>query len=130
MPQTGIHHYKSTTLMLGQDGIIYCRAVANDSYDEKDLTALREKIEALAQGDKVLILMEMVEFEILLTKEARIFMGNDERSAQLTKAEAVVLRSTTLRILFNLIMMVNQPKFPFKAFNSEEKAVQWLLSHN
>ena len=123
-------NYRSTTVVLGDDGIFYCRAVANDSYNEQDLAALRDIMVELSRGNRFRILMEMKEFEILLTKEARNFMANDPESARLVMAEAVVLQSTTLRILFNLIMMVNQPKFPFKAFNTEEKAVQWLLSHN
>lgn len=123
-------YYRSTSIGLGDDGIVYCRAVANDSYDETDLAALRDKMEEVSDSKRFRILMEMKEFEILLTKNARTFMGDDAKSAQMVIAEAVVIQSTTTRILFNLLMRINKPKFPFQAFNNEDKAVAWLKAQN
>lgn len=123
-------YYRSTSIGLGDDGIVYSRAVANDSYDETDLAALRDKMEEVSDSKRFRILMEMKEFEILLTKNARTFMGDDAKSAQMVIAEAVVIQSTTTRILFNLLMRINKPKFPFQAFNNEDKAVAWLKAQN
>ena len=128
--ELGMRYYKSTSIELGDDGIVYCRAIANDNYDETDLASLRDKMEEISNGERFRILMEMKEFEILLTKKARTFMGNDPKSAKLVIAEAVVIQSTTTRILFNLLLRVNNPKFPFQAFNNEDKAVAWLQAQN
>ncbi|MFT6210516.1 MAG: hypothetical protein ACJATE_001137 [Bacteroidia bacterium] len=122
-----LHYFKSTSIELKDDGIMYCRAFVNDIYNEVDLAGLLDKMEVISGGEPLLLLMEMKQFELLLTKEARKFMGNDEKLVLITKAEAVVIRSTSSKILYNLLVRVNAPKFPFKAFTEEREAVTWLL---
>ena len=127
-PMSKLHYYKSTSIELKDDGIMYCRTFVNDMYNEVDLARLRDKMEVISGGQPLLLLMEMKQFDLLLTKEARKFMGNDEKLALIMKADAVVIRSTSSKILYNLLVSVNPPKFPFKAFTEEKEAVAWLLN--
>ena len=113
---------------IDDNDIIYCRAIANDTYNESDLAALRDEMISISKGEPFFIVMEMKEFEILLTRKARTFLGNDQKSAEFVKAEAIVLQSNTVRILFNLLTIVNKPQFPFRAFNKEIEAIEWLKS--
>lgn len=122
-------NYKSTSIELAENGIVYCRAFANDSYNEEDLNALVDRIEQLTGGEPYLLMMEMKNHEILLSREARNYLSSDERTIRLTKAEAVVINSTIGKTIFNLIMRLDRPKFPFQAFTNEEDAAAWLLTH-
>lgn len=118
--------YKSCTIELEPDGLVCCRAFAEDSFDENDLANLRDEIINVAKSNRIRLLMEMKDFDILLTKGARDFMSSDQKSIDVTIAEAVVIRSTTSKILYNLLTRIYPPKFPFKAFNDEVEARKWL----
>jgi hypothetical protein len=111
---------------LEPENLVCCRAIAEDSFDEHDLANLRDEIINIAKSNRIRLLMEMKDFDILLTKGARVFMSSDEKSIQHTIAEAVVIRSTTSKILYNLMTRIYPPKFPFKAFNDEDEARRWL----
>lgn len=124
-----MHYYKSSSLELKADGVLYCRAISNDIYDETDLCKLRDEMEKVSQGAPFLLLMEMKQFELLLSKKAREFIQKDEKTAQLVKAEAIVIKSISMKVIFNLLVSINPPKFPFKAFTNEDDAVAWLLTN-
>lgn len=48
---------------------------------------------------------------------------------ELIIAEAVVLNTLPMRIIFNFFLKIDGPHFPTKAFNNSIKAEQWLLTH-
>jgi hypothetical protein len=73
--------------------------------------------------------MVINEHEFLMTKEARNLFNTYEKAIKLIKAEAVVVSSTSTKIMYNLLTKVYKPKFPFKAFTTENEAEEWLLKH-
>ncbi len=65
-----------------------------------------------------------------LTKEAREFSQRPE-SNEMTLATAVVIRSLAQRIVINfMISVMHQQAMKMRMFESEEKAVEWLLAQN
>ncbi len=86
-------------------------------------------MEKANSGKPFRLLMSVKEHQFLMTKEARNFFGKYEKAQKLIIAEAAVLNSVSTRILYNLLTKLHAPKFPFKAFSSEELAVAWLLVH-
>ena len=60
------------------------------------------------------------------TKEARDFFSHDPSPR--TKAAAIIVGSGFSKLAANFMLGLNRPKFPMKAFNSEEKAEAFLLS--
>lgn len=123
-----IYTYREATIQLKGNGIVCFRAQADDIFTEEDLRKLFEIMAKAADGNPFRILMQFNGFNVLLTKEARQLFDSDESWIKLIIAEAVVLNTTTARILFNLLLMVNKPKFPFKAFTTEKEAIKWLQS--
>tara|TARA_R110002072_G_scaffold221952_3_gene378994 strand:- start:153 stop:377 length:225 start_codon:yes stop_codon:yes gene_type:complete len=74
--------------------------------------------------------MKLDEIQVILTKDARNLFNSDFELKKRIIAEAVVIKSTSSMILYNLILMVSPPSFPFKAFKDEGKANDWLDRQN
>lgn len=124
-----IYHHKASTVQKENNGIVCFRATADDIYDADDLVTLLDQMEQAAEGKPFLLLMQSNGYEFLMTKEARNLFNKYEKAIRLIKAEAIVTRSTSTRILYNLLTKIHSPKFPFKAFGKESDAVNWLLTH-
>jgi hypothetical protein len=122
--------YKSGSVSLDKNGIIYFRSLADDGYDVPDLTTLLDLMEEANHGNPFLLLMLVNEHHFLMTKEARDFFNSYKKAEELIIAEAVVINSTPTRILYNLLTRLHAPKFPFKAFTEEADAVEWLTTHS
>ena len=126
--ELGTHRrYKTNTVELAENGIVYFRSEADDVYTDKDLIAILDLAEEVNGGEPFLLLMVVNDYEFLMTKEARSLFNTYDRAIKLIKAEGVVVRSTTSKIMYNLLTKLHAPKFPFKAFTEEKKAVAWLL---
>lgn len=123
-----VYTYKSATITRQDNGIVYFRSIADDVYDRSDLIAILDLMEKASDGNSFLLIMLINEFQFLMTKEARNLFNEYEKAIQLIRAEAVVTSSVSTRIMYNLLVRLHAPKFPFKAFNSENEAVIWLLS--
>jgi hypothetical protein len=72
--------------------------------------------------------MMVNEHEFLMTKEARNLFNAYDKAINLIKTEAVIVKSTPSKIIYNLLTKLQAPKFPFKAFTTEKDAVDWLLN--
>lgn len=119
--------YKTGSINLEKNGIVYYRASADDVYDVADMKAMLDLMEEANQGKPFKLLMLLNEHEFLMTKEARNFFNEYEKAARVIIAEAVVINSISTRILYNLLTLLHKPQFPFKAFTNEDDAVKWLL---
>jgi hypothetical protein len=125
-----IDDYKSTRLELLDNRIVHCKAFRNDLYTEQDLKKLFELMMSVSNTDKLLVLMNLTEGEIVLTKGARRYFQEDYMMEKNIMAEAVLMRSTISQIIYSSILKFNKPKFPFKAFSNESKAIEWLNKHS
>lgn len=124
-----LYRYRSNTIQMSENGIVYFRTEADDLYTDIDLMNILDLAEKAANGKPFLILMLVNEHEFLLTKEARNLFSTYEKAINLIKAEAVMVNSVPTKIMYNLLTKLHAPKFPFKAFTTEKDAVDWLLKH-
>ncbi len=115
---------------MGNYGIVYFRAEADDVYTDLDLIAILDLAEEAAEGKPFLLLMMVNEFKFLMTKEARNLFNTYKKAMQFIKAEAVLVKSVPSKIMYNLLTKLHSPKFPFKAFAQEKIAVAWLLKQS
>ena len=122
-----MQRFRTSTIEI-QDGIIYFRAEADDVYDRQDLVDILDLMEIESGGNPFPLIMVINEYEFLMTKEARNLFHEHEKAQRLILAEAVVINSVSTKILYNLLTRLHSPKFPFKAFNDESAAIDWLLS--
>ncbi len=63
-----------------------------------------------------------------VTREARALYASEE-SAQTLSVVALVIGSSTSRVLANFFMALNKPKTPTRVFTDTEAAVAWLGEH-
>ena len=59
------------------------------------------------------------------TPEARAYYAG-EGGATVTKACAMLIGSPLSRMIGNFFLGFNKPRFPFRLFNDEQKAIYWL----
>lgn len=124
-----VYTYKTGTINLEENGIVYFRASTDEVHDVADMTAMLDLMEKANHGKPFLLLMLVNEHQFLMTKEARNFFNEYEKAARVIIAEAVVINSISTRILYNLLTKLHKPQFPFKAFSNEQDAIAWLQKH-
>lgn len=61
------------------------------------------------------------------TNEAREFSASKE-GLRFSKAEALIVKNLAQKIVVNFYLKINNPSVPSKAFNTEEEAIEWLLT--
>ncbi len=123
-----MQRFRTSTIELSKDGVICFKAEADDVYNRQDLIDILNLMEIESDGNPFLLIMLVNEHEFLMTKEARNLFQEHEKAQDLIIAEAVVISSRSTKILYNLLTKIYSPKFPFKAFNDEDAAIDWLLS--
>ena len=123
---SSVYTHKAATIHKDVDGLVCFNSTADDIYDDYDLIAMLDLMEKASGSQPFLLLMNSNGFEFLMTKEARNLFNTYEKAIKLIKAEAVVINSTSTKILYNLLTKIHKPKFPFKAFTEEQKAREWL----
>lgn len=123
---SAVYTHKSGTIHRDENDIICFDSTADEIYDDQDLILMLDIMEKASSDSPFLLLMNSNEFEFLMTKEARNLFNTYDKAIQLIKAEAVVINSTSTKILYNLLTKIHKPKFPFKAFTEEQKAREWL----
>ena len=122
-----LYRYKSNTIQMSDNGIVYFRSEADDVYTDTDLIAILDLAEKAANGKPFLLLMMINQYKFLMTREARNLFNTYDKAIQLIQAEAVVVKSMPSMIMYNLLTKLHAPTFPFKAFTTEKEAVNWLL---
>jgi hypothetical protein len=61
------------------------------------------------------------------TNDARDFSASKE-GLRFSAAEAMLVKNLAQRIIVSFYLKINKPAKPSKAFNTEEDAINWLLS--
>jgi len=82
----------------------------------------------LTNNKRFRLMMMLDKAEIILTKYARDQFKYNLKAKESIIAEAIVTKSRSTLILFNLIVKLYSPPFPFKAISTEEAAISWLNS--
>jgi len=57
--------------------------------------------------------------------EARVFQGREEIKNKITAA-AIIVGSLITKVITNLYVTFQKPKFPIKTFSNEKDAMKWL----
>jgi hypothetical protein len=52
----------------------------------------------------------------------------DLKNMPLFRGTAALVNTNLYKYAANLLSCFNNPKYPFRAFTSEEEAIQWLMS--
>ena len=95
--------------------------------DIQEMYSVMQKFHQLT--GRMLPICNLLPDGLTVTKEARE-MGLQEQFNTYTAATAIVLNSLAHRIIGDFIIKIQRPKMPFKMFNSEYDAYQWLSKYS
>jgi hypothetical protein len=92
---------------------------------------VKEVIEVMEAGNKVAnyqphVLLTDARISVDVTAEGRK-AGESRDNTQYLVAQAVVVKYLAQRLIANVFMTINKPKFPMQVFNDEQKALDWLM---
>jgi hypothetical protein len=86
----------------------------------RELTACAEEL----SNKKPYFILSDVRVNVSVTPEGRRISA-DPREAPLCMGTALLVKSSMLRLAVNFFS--EKPRYPFRAFTSKQKAVDWLL---
>jgi hypothetical protein len=121
-----IKEMETTTLIirLRQDGIVHCTFKENSTLDiEQQLINLNSYI-VITDNKKHPFLFDARE-GVWVTKEARDNAITIEHLSPVC-ASAIVVKTLPYKLIANFYYKFNKPKNPYKVFNNEDDAVEWL----
>jgi hypothetical protein len=111
---------------LFENGIIRVGFFDKQSIGESESREINNAIGALSDGKPARIMM-VPQPNTVFDHGAREFSSSDE-GLQYTIGDAMVITSLGHKILVSFYLKFNKPKKPSKAFDTEEAAMDWLLS--
>ena len=115
---------RASTLSLRSDGIMHIDIKPVDEFTREDVLEAVEALQKIGNGQQFVNLITFKNF-ITVDKETRK-LAAAEITGKYTKARALVVNSTALKLVVNFFIAFNKPKKPTRMFDSEDKAVVWL----
>lgn len=106
--------------------MVHVEVIGDYLITEKEVRVINDVLGDLNEGREMLTLIsaeEVTQFD----DSARVFSASAE-GTMYTKAEAIVVKSLSQRLIANFYVKVNKPLKPSKVFNSEKEAIKWLES--
>lgn len=117
--------YKSTKVEpFGE--VIKVYAKQNDLYEESDLEAILKVCIELNGNEPVRILMDMSEYNIILSNSAKVYFHNSELAKKMVIGEAVVTKSVIGSVMYDILIRAANPPIAMRFFKSRNKALKWL----
>jgi hypothetical protein len=88
----------------------------------RELISLSEKI----TGHQPYVTISDVRIGVTVTNEGKRVIG-DNKNMPFFRGTAVLVKNNVYKYAANFLSYYNKPKYPFRAFTSEKKAIAWLL---
>lgn len=121
-------YYRLNRIETHSDNTIRVYPEADEVFNAEDMFAFMELLMQTAEKVPFKLMFIFSDYQFYLADDARkIFKGNKEAKNQIL-AQAVVLNSVSLEIMFDLLLRLYHPPFPLKAFRKLEDAEKWLSS--
>lgn len=118
--------FKFAKVQLLSNQIIRLEMFDDVVIDVKECREMNNAIGELSDGKEALVLMVPGQ-STHFTPESRDFSASPE-GQRFTTADAMVVFNLGQRILISFYLKFNKPPKPSQAFNTEEHAIEWLLS--
>lgn len=107
------------------NGIIFIRIKSGAVLDLAKIKEINEAKNKLADDRRHAVIFIAHE-NAVMTKEARNYSASEEVFKNAV-CKAIVVKSTAHRLITNYFIHFLKPIAPVKMFNSEQKAVEWVL---
>lgn len=108
-----------------EDNIIFCK-YADKTYIDIDIAKQCVKARSeLSNGTSYLTLIDLTGVKSI-NKKAREYLSTE--GIQDIEAGAYLVGSPLSKMIGNVFLKINQPQVPFRLFNDNDSAKQWLQS--
>jgi hypothetical protein len=107
-------------------GIVRIDMLSNHIIDLEEAVQMNIAQGQLLNGQPGLVLM-VAGSTTQFTSDARDFSASRE-GLRFSIAEAMLVKNLAQRIIVSFYLKINKPNKPSRAFNTEEDAINWLLS--
>lgn len=94
-----------------------------------EIKVLQESLYDISDSKPFKLLFDVSDQFVQFDSKARKFAATAPVT-ELIIAEAVVLNTLPMRMVFNFYLKIDSPTFPTKAFNDSRKAEEWLLTRD
>ncbi|MDQ3048013.1 MAG: hypothetical protein M3R27_10725 [Bacteroidota bacterium] len=118
---------RSSIVTLRSDGIMHFDIKAVEEFTETDVKDILRTVKEIGHGSRFLNLVTFPAF-VTISKEARALSASNEGN-EYTIADAMVVTSTAIKLVMNFYISFDKPVRPTRAFNTQDKAVEWLKKH-
>jgi hypothetical protein len=98
----------------------------NAELDVKEIREIFTTVDTLNNGRPGFVLTD-ARVDLTITAEGRKIAADKEEFPSLV-ANAVVLNSLPVKLTANFFLKFNKPHFKLRIFNTEEKAMEWLIN--
>ena len=122
---TNVITHPKFRMWLRPDGIVQVVWLSRASAHLADATATLDAMASLTRGRQSPLVVDMRD----TGPQDRRTRAEWTSRPGLQSAVALIVGTPLSRMLGNLILMVNKPRFPVKLFNNEADAVAWLLEY-
>lgn len=111
-------------LKIQDDKIIHIKLFDDIEIEKKDAEDVIVALNTLTEGKEYYLLTETIS-HFTATAEAKEYMANTIQTTSIV-ANAICVKSLTIRLLINAYIKLHKPKIPTRIFNSEALATEWL----
>jgi len=114
-------------IIIYDNGIFHVHFLDKISVDLEQIKQINDLRESFFITSKALVLSTSEDEFVLPTPEAMQYARSADRN-EMIKAEAYVIKSSSQRLFMVSSKDSNKTSTPTSYFDSEEKAIEWLLS--
>lgn len=104
--------------------ILNCKYKDVDYIDLKASKSIVELRRSITQENIFLCFTDITKIGSI-SKEAKIFLAQDENLSGISKV-AFLVNSATNKLIANFFILINNPKIPCRVFTNKEEARKWL----
>ena len=109
---------------LGEDGILYIECLPSVEYNLATAKCSTDTLRQVAGGKKRPVLIDIRKIKSV-SREAREHFTSDY-VREIASAIALLVSSPLSKTIANLVLALNNPNYPLRAFNSKTEALEWL----
>jgi len=121
-----VHELPTSTIWLDEDGILYSVSKKASHRTVEEAEAALKKFMEVTGGRKLCMISDNTESPPV-SKEMRDYAA--KVLPNMTKAIAILSRSSVGRMAANLFFSLKKQPFPVKFFENEEEAKEWIKQY-
>ncbi|WP_417610359.1 STAS/SEC14 domain-containing protein [Owenweeksia hongkongensis] len=114
-------------MKLLDSGILHCSITENAYLDVEDGRAIIEGVQAIYNGKKIPVFVDIRNAKGASSECRRLFQGKE--IAKYQNACALLVDSPLTQLLGSFFLGLNKTEFPTRLFTNQDKALEWLKSY-